>query len=122
MASNEPILVVDDDDALRETLTDLLQLEGYRVVSASNGREALDLLERSPRPCAMILDMMMPVMSGWELLDVVKHDSHLSSIPVTVVSATCDFAPLADEIVKKPIRVDALLHAVARCCARNPVD
>jgi len=108
-----PILLVDDDDALRETLQKILEKEGYLVASASNGREALFMLERlHPRPAAIVLDMMMPVMNGWEVLRRLKHDRELSSIPALVVSASCEHAALADRVVEKPIHIDTLLHAV----------
>src|SRR5439155_3530281 len=108
-----PILLVDDDDALRETLQEILEQEGYRVVSASNGREALRVLERDRlKPAAIVLDVMMPEMNGAELLDRLKHDRNLAKIPALVLSASSKSAPLADRFVEKPIHVGTFLDIV----------
>src|SRR5579863_2045127 len=81
------ILVVDDDADCREMLSDLLSRAGYAVACAKNGREALDYISSSI-PSLMILDLMMPIMSGWELLARQKADPMLESLPVIVMSAS----------------------------------
>ena len=81
------ILLVDDDADCREMLADLLSNEGYMVVSAANGRQALDYLSGSTA-ALIILDLMMPVMSGWEFLAQQKRDDRVRSVPVVVVTGS----------------------------------
>jgi CheY-like chemotaxis protein len=120
------ILVVDDDADIRGTLCDLLEAEGYEVSSASNGSEALELLRADPgrRPSVILLDLMMPVMSGWQFLSVRKDDPELAPIPVAVISASNDFREsikglAVNESLSKPLDFDRLLGAVERCCAAS---
>ncbi|HSN96635.1 MAG TPA: response regulator [Candidatus Nanopelagicales bacterium] len=111
-----PVLVVDDDAELRDTLRELLEEAGYDVYCAGNGREALDLLGRAdPPPGIILLDMMMPVMSGQELLVALKQVHALAAIPVTIVSASDD-PPPGSSYLHKPVDVDALLGLVEKAC------
>jgi two-component system chemotaxis response regulator CheY len=113
------VLVVEDDEAIRDSVVDILEVEGYSVASAGNGREALDVLAQSQRPCVVLLDLMMPEMDGWEFVASLRSDSCLSTIPVVVTTATSAAPPGGVALVlRKPIRVDALLDAVAAHCAR----
>jgi two-component system response regulator CpxR len=112
MACSGIVLVVDDDAEIRETLSALLEHEGYTVLSAENGVQALDFLRRD-HPNCMLLDLMMPVMSGWEVLEEIQESATLSSIPVVVVSAMC--APGARACLQKPVDLDELLQVVDRC-------
>jgi len=114
------VLVVEDDESIRETVRELLEFEGYRVHTASNGREALSVLSRIESPCVIFLDLMMPVMDGWQFLDARRKDERLSSLPVIVVTAAGNLAqaPGANEIVSKPPDVDALLAMLDRHCRR----
>ena len=109
------ILVVDDDDSIREVLSEVLRDEGYRVVSASNGQQALSELRNHGHPDLMLLDLMMPVMSGWELLELLQSSADLSRIPVVIVSAMN--APEPYERLTKPIDLDRLLATVSRLTA-----
>lgn len=110
------LLVVDDDDGIRESIRDLLEDEGYRVETATNGREALAAVSRH-RPCVMLLDLMMPVMNGWQVLDALRSDQALSGIPVVVVSAAADGLPSGvARTLRKPLRLEALLDAVKAHC------
>jgi CheY-like chemotaxis protein len=115
------ILVVDDDSAIRETLAELLQDEGYVVVTAVNGRDALDKLRsHSPgRPCVILLDLMMPVMTGAEFHAEQQKDPVLSSIPVVVISADRDLKSksFGSDYLSKPVRIDTVLGAIERHCA-----
>jgi two-component system response regulator CpxR len=112
------ILVVDDDRDIRETLGEILLHEGYRVEMAENGARALDIIRRGPAPVLVLLDLMMPVMSGWEFLELAETDEALAAIPVVVVSAMP--APLAPADARggvkaclhKPLKLDQLLHLV----------
>ena len=76
------VLVVDDDADIRDILGRALSLEGYDVGFAENGRDALDALGSQPRPCVVLLDLMMPVMNGIEFLDNVRADAALAETPV----------------------------------------
>ncbi|HLL54030.1 MAG TPA: response regulator [Myxococcaceae bacterium] len=80
------ILVVDDDESHRTLICDLLEEMGYRTQQAANGREALDLLE-STLPAAVLLDLRMPVMSGWGLLDALKKMPRAKNVPIIIISA-----------------------------------
>jgi CheY-like chemotaxis protein len=88
--AKRPILVVDDHEDTREMVAALLTKEGYTVVQAANGRVALDLLvsEEQTEPCLIVMDLEMPVMSGWELLAIIKSYHRLSSIPVVITSGS----------------------------------
>jgi two-component system response regulator (stage 0 sporulation protein F) len=79
------ILVVDDDASHRTLICDALEELGYRTVQASNGREALDLLE-GDMPAAVLLDLRMPVMSGWGLLDALKKMPRARNLPIIIIS------------------------------------
>lgn len=96
-----------------------LELGGHKVISAPNGRAALDVLRGSPRPSLILLDLMMPVMNGWELRNVLNRDPRLAAIPVVVVSAvTTELSQhLPDTpFVPKPIDIDHLLDVVDEQC------
>ncbi len=86
------VLVVDDDDAIRVTLREVLELEGFDVTVAENGQVALEAM-RSASPDIVVLDLMMPILSGWEVIEVADADERLRSMPIIVLSAMC--APLA---------------------------
>lgn len=108
------ILVVDDEVDNTEVLRLLLETEGYVVDSAPNGRECLERM-REARPDVLVLDLMMPVMSGWEVLDVLAHDDRLREVPVIVASAG-DPKSVACEYrhawLQKPIDIERLLGLV----------
>lgn len=112
------ILVVDDDQGALEALSDILEYEGYSVLRASNGLQALERLQdSSPRPELIILDLLMPVMDGWEFRQRQKQDPDLAQIPVLVVTAIGTTAGIdAVQIIHKPIDVDALLRTVSQLC------
>jgi CheY-like chemotaxis protein len=115
--SKATILVVDDDADCREMLSDLLSKAGYSVACAENGREALDFINTST-PSLMILDLMMPVMSGWELLARQKFDPRLESLPVVVVSASGLSQEVhAEAVLRKPVDFKALMNVVKQNCS-----
>ena len=115
------VLLVDDDAAIRDALTELLVDEGFVVHATGNGREALDWLHQSADPPdAILLDLMMPVMDGRTLLRIRKAEPLLRRIPLLVFSAdrTCnDLAadPDIDGVLSKPVVVADLLEAIDRC-------
>jgi CheY-like chemotaxis protein len=125
MASAQPkrdcVLIVEDDTDLRETLVDLLQVEGYRTAEAANGREALARLGQAGPPCLVLLDLMMPVMNGWELREQMRQDPALASVPVAILTGVrngTDQAAALDAVgyFQKPLDFDALLATVAIYC------
>ena len=114
------ILVVDDDESLRETLCEALQDEGYTTFGAGNGREALSYLRSAAEPpCIIFLDLMMPVMNGWQFREEQKRDPALAPIPVIVITANGPGARDsidANEVIMKPVRLDKLLNTAQRFC------
>ena len=116
-ASGRSLLVVEDDADIRETLDGLLSMEGFHVIGCSNGREALDWLHRSPKPDVILLDLMMPVMDGWQFRVAQKHDPELATIPVVALSAdaTAKAAAIdADAYLKKPVEYETLIDTIDR--------
>jgi CheY-like chemotaxis protein len=116
MALRSDILVVDDDRDVRDTLAAVLGDEGYHVRCAENGAQALAAILHGPKPAAIVLDLIMPVMSGWELLEAVRSDAELSRIPVVVLSAVR--APRELPHLAKPVSVDELVRTLDRMCQR----
>jgi CheY-like chemotaxis protein len=107
------VLVVDDEADIRESLRDALSDEGYAVVVASNGKEALNLLPDLPRPCAVIIDIIMPVMSGTELYETMSASPALANIPVLISTSDPSRAPRRLPVMRKPVNLDRLLTAIA---------
>jgi CheY-like chemotaxis protein len=125
-APEKVVLVVDDDDMIRESLADLLSEEGYYVVTAMNGVEALEKLRGSewPRPNLILLDLMMPVMNGQQFFAQKQRDPDLTSIPVVVLSADPNVGKKAldfgGDFLSKPVRIETVLQAIERHCAEHP--
>jgi two-component system, OmpR family, response regulator CpxR len=110
------ILVVEDDEDTRDALRVLLVGQNYPVLDASNGQEALGVLART-RPALIIMDLSMPVMSGWQLLDFIQQKRLLPGVPIIVLSA--DSKPPSADVcfLQKPVGAEHLLEAVsARLC------
>jgi CheY-like chemotaxis protein len=113
------VLVVDDDESIRDSLCELLEDEGHRAVGAANGQEALDILRRDGRPCIILLDMMMPVMDGASFRAEQVKDPALSAIPVAVITAAGKNAAdglNVDVVLPKPLMIDDVLAVVDRYC------
>ena len=111
-----PILVVDDDPTILATVSETLDLEGYPVVTATNGAEALAAVERD-RPSVVLLDMRMPVLDGWGFVHALRERG--ISLTVVVMTAAADARRWAREIgaqgvLPKPFELDDLLAAVQR--------
>jgi CheY-like chemotaxis protein len=115
------VLIVEDDDLTRASLRSVLESEGFPADGVANGREAINYLHRNARPGLILLDLMMPVMNGWEFRSQQRHDPALAPIPVVVVSASGD---LEQEVVllgangclQKPIDRGQLVETVRRFC------
>src|SRR6476659_1318338 len=116
------VLVVEDDDDLRDVVLQTLERNGFAVAGARDGQEALDWLAREPLPHLILLDLMMPRMSGWEFRRRQLADARLARVPVVVMTAThtLDEAAIhADDILRKPLSFAALVKTIKRF-ARAP--
>lgn len=113
------VMVVDDDQGIREVMEELFEDEGYLVLTASNGAEALNVLQdEAKQPGVILLDLNMPVMTGWEFRQVQKQDPKIASIPVVVFSADRSLAQATTQLdaaayLAKPLDITALLDTVA---------
>jgi CheY-like chemotaxis protein len=114
VADPKTIVLVEDDEGIRETMAALLEDEGYRVVQASNGEEGLARIRETADPCLVLLDLWMPVMNGWQMLEALRRDAALRHVPVVVISAAGDLPPPegATAFLRKPIRLETLLESV----------
>lgn len=115
------ILLIEDNTDLRETLEDILRYEGYNIISVANGEQAIQHLKSQPTPCLILLDLMMPVMSGWEFRSQQLRDPEIAAIPVVIISGAGDVQKQAAllnvaEFLTKPIEVSLLLEVVRRHC------
>jgi CheY-like chemotaxis protein len=113
------VLVVEDDDDIREVVASALASEGFQVYQAESGVRALELLREMPHPSLILADLMMPIMSGWELIKALSEDDRLATLPVVVVSAVDHDAPQGFRRVKKPFDLDELIRIVAELCLRR---
>ena len=114
-----PILIVEDDADLRDMMAQLLLLEGFSAQAVGNGREALEYLREVDPPELILLDLMMPVMDGWEFRREQRRDPKVADVPVIVLSAL-DQSRVGDvgevAFLKKPLDFDRLLNLVRRYC------
>ncbi len=117
------ILVVEDEFDVQQVMADVLRDEGYEVFVCGNGRDALKLLEEH-RPDAVIMDVMLPLLSGMQVLEMMRKKEGLAAIPVILTS---EIRPRATEpphpwqlFLKKPFRLEQLLDAVYRVCPPSP--
>jgi CheY-like chemotaxis protein len=115
-----PVLIVEDDPDLREMMAQMLSLEGFETATAANGQEALEYLHATPNPEVILLDLMMPIMDGWEFRRKQQADPALADVPVIVLSALDQprAAQVADAaaFLKKPLDFDRLLDLVRGYC------
>jgi CheY-like chemotaxis protein len=109
------VLVVDDEQGLLEVVRFTLEGEGFEVETAKNGAEALERLRTGKRPSLVLLDLMMPVMSGWEFLDEVARLPSLKPLPIVVLTAGGSLrVPGVAEVLRKPYDLGRLLETVER--------
>jgi CheY-like chemotaxis protein len=117
MVEHFRILVVEDHNDSREMLEEFLTEEGFTVETAVNGLQALERLMRAPRPDLVLLDLMMPVMTGWDLMDRVAEEPSLWGLPVIVVSGAGATRPLPRGIaasIPKPLDLNLLMETISR--------
>jgi len=118
---HRPVLVVEDDEDVRDAVAASLRDEGYDVAEAENGRLALEWLQSNADPCLVLLDLWMPVMTGMELHAVMAQDPRLAAVPLVVVSAAGDGRARAQQMgaigcLRKPLDLHDLLATVERYC------
>lgn len=116
------VLILDDDRAVLNGLTELLESEGYKVATATDGLAGLHQLRAGLRPCVILLDLMMPIMDGWDFRHEQMKDEVLRDIPIVIITAAgfseasvkAQFGDI--EFVPKPPPVQGLLDAIRRSC------
>jgi DNA-binding response OmpR family regulator len=117
--ASSPLMIVDDDDDLRNTLADIMTAQGYEVAAFGDARAALAALEDGRTPFLILLDLMMPGMSGWEFRVAQLENATLAPVPVVIVTAANELSDgvhtLSDiEILHKPFDLDTLFAVVNR--------
>jgi len=115
------VLVVEDDFDVRESITDILEHDGYDVRCAGDGREALDLLDAGPTPALILLDLMMAGMNGFQFRAEQRRRPELAAIPVVILSADRQIENKAHELgadgfLRKPTKMSELLAVLHRLC------
>lgn len=114
------VMLVEDDDDAREVLAAALEEAGYKTLRADNGAVALKLLQEHEGACDIILlDLMMPTMSGWDFRRKQREDARFARIPVLLMSAGAHIATVAGELeaagyVSKPVEIPELLQSIRR--------
>ena len=125
MTRNSLVLVVEDDPDCRDLMADLLSVSGFRSTTAANGVEALEKLKQLGHSvCLIVLDLMMPIMNGWEFRSAQLRDNRMRDIPVIVLTAdvrvdvsAAQLAPVA--CLPKPVAPDELLEVISQHCPRD---
>ncbi|AZZ37930.1 hypothetical protein CIK05_14340 [Bdellovibrio sp. qaytius] len=113
------ILLVEDDIDIKDNLKAFLEMENFEVTSVSNGKQAIEILKNEGRPRLILLDLMMPIMNGYEVLAEMKRANLFQEIPIPIIllSAATDIEEIARQqvtkFVRKPIALDKLLQAIA---------
>jgi CheY-like chemotaxis protein len=115
---NHTVLVVEDEKELREMMREVLELNGYTVVTAVDGQTALEAMERIEHLCLVLLDLLMPGMNGWDFFKELRTRSEYAAVPVIVHSSAPSGAPQgATRVLRKPIELERLLDVVREFCA-----
>ncbi len=115
------VLIVEDDKDIRDSLSSALSLIGINVVLATHGLEALEKLKTMEPPCLILLDLMMPVMDGWQFRSHQERDSRISNVPVVVITADGNARTKAQKMgaysgLAKPIDLTSLFSVVTKWC------
>ena len=113
------VLIVEDDDDIREVVANALEGEGFQVYQAETGARALELLQEMPHPSLILADLMMPVLDGWDLIKALSRDDRLATLPVVVMSALDHDHPQGFRRIKKPFDVEGLVRIVSELCVRR---
>jgi CheY-like chemotaxis protein len=112
---NGCVLVVDDEEGIRDTLREVIEMIGCSAVVASNGAEALEAMARE-KPCLVIVDLLMPVMGGVELIEAMRRDPELSALPIVVSTSVPGRAPSGVPVLAKPVAIEAVWECMRRSC------
>lgn len=123
------IVIVEDDQAIREVLKMAIELEGYKVQAVQNGEEAMALLKNLDKACLILTDLMMPVMNGYEFIKLASQTHTIASIPIVVLSASEDENRInrlsetgsVKGLVKKPVDLHYLMGIVHKYCGPPPI-
>jgi CheY-like chemotaxis protein len=116
-AVKHTVLVVEDEEDLREMMREALELNGYTVATAEDGRQALAQISRIEQLCLVLIDLLMPGMNGWELFHELRRRSELEQVPVVVYSSVANRAPDgATRVLQKPLTFVELLSTVREYC------
>ena len=115
--SKSTVLIVEDDEESRDTLREVLELEGYKVQTAVNGQEALARLNTpDERICIMLLDLFMPVMDGWQVIEHLRADGRLGETQIVIITSAPYRAPAGLPVFEKPLDLDRVMNEVQRLC------
>ena len=123
-AASGPVLVVDDEEDSRGIMAMLLEMEGYQVRQAADGVEALEVLGSQPRPCHVLMDLLMPRLDGRGVVRAMRASPDLADVPVVLLTGISDVDADIDELgvvaaLTKPIDVDVLLEMIQVNCRRS---
>lgn len=114
---NHTVLVIEDEEDLRELMREALEMRGYSVITAQEGGEALRMLENNGPPCVILLDLLMPGMNGWDFFEQVRQHPEFGSVPVIVHSSSSSRAPAgAARTLQKPLAFERLLSVIGEFC------
>jgi CheY-like chemotaxis protein len=124
MATCGLVVIVEDDQAIRETLQQVIELEGYKVRTACNGVDAMELLKVLDVPCLILTDLSMPVMDGYAFIELASKTHTIATIPIVVVSAAPNEAQIKVKaesgkikgLIKKPVDLNYLMKVVVEHC------
>lgn len=111
-ARTAPVLIADDDSDARETVADILRDEGFDVVTAQDGQDAVEWMDHSPRPAAILLDLSMPRMNGREVLKWLRRHRRFAAVPVCIISAEPEGIEGVALAVQKPLVVSRLARVL----------
>ena len=111
------ILIIEDEEGIRSVLQQILELNGYCAFTATNGKEGLEKLRHISRPGLILLDLLMPVMNGWDFAEAISGNNDLNTIPIVVLTAFGEKSKKVknvQKIIKKPFDMDELLKKVSQ--------
>jgi two-component system, chemotaxis family, sensor kinase CheA len=116
------VLVVEDEDDAREMLKDLLELRGYRVQTAADGQQALDIIDTADRICVVLLDLFMPNVDGWKVYESLQTRGKLDSLNVVITTSAPHRAPAGANVMVKPLDLPKLFDVLnaSRCLVQGP--
>ena len=116
-SKSHTVLIVEDEEDLREMMREALELKGYRVVTAEEGQDALNKIDSIEQLCLVLLDLLMPGMNGWDFFAKMRERPELERVPVIVHSSASNRAPAGvTRVLQKPILFERLISVVGEYC------